>query len=85
MRHRMSKPYGLNVRRYAACLVDLNNYLAVLPGSKVSYNICVMELNEILINSMRNICINQEYVKGFYCGYITFKAYVNMFERMEIA
>ena len=29
------------------------------------------ELNEILLNSMPNSCIKQEYVQGIYCEYNT--------------
>ena len=33
----------------------------------------MMELNEILLNSMLNSCIKQAYVKGFDCETINFK------------
>ena len=36
MRRRMRKLRELKVGRYAACLVDLNDYLAALPGKKAS-------------------------------------------------
>ena len=45
MRHGMRNTHVLKVRRYAAYLVDPNEYLAVLPGAKISENICVTELN----------------------------------------
>ena len=38
------KPRGLKIRRYAACLVDLNEYLAVLPEAKISDILFVMEI-----------------------------------------
>ena len=53
MRRRSRKPYGLKLRLYATRLIDLNEYLAVLPGEKASDIICVMELN--FFNSMTNI------------------------------
>ena len=34
---------------------------------------------------MPNGWYKQAYVQGFDCGFISFKKYVNMFERMEIA
>ena len=34
---------------------------------------------------MPNIWYKQAYVQGFYCEYISFKKYVNMFEQMDIA
>ena len=48
----MRKPPGLKVRLYAARLIYLNNYLAVLPGAKISENNCGTDLNEILLKSM---------------------------------
>ena len=36
MRRRMRKSRGLKVRRYITCLVDINDYLDVLPGAKIS-------------------------------------------------
>ena len=34
---------------------------------------------------MPNSYIDQAYVQGLYCGFITFKSDVNMFERIEIS
>ena len=45
---------------------------------------CVMEINEILLNSIPNSWIKQVYVKGFDCESITFKTSVNMFESTQI-
>ena len=36
MHRRMRRPRVLKVRRYAARMSDMNEYLAVLPGSKTS-------------------------------------------------
>ena len=68
-----------------ARLIYLNIYLDSFPGSKLSENIGVTDLNEVFLNSMPNIWINWAYVQVFYCGSITFKKAVNIFERMEIA
>ena len=62
-----------------------NDDLVVFPGEKISDKICVMELNEILLNSMYNRWIKQSYVQGFDCYYINFRSAVNMFECMEIS
>ena len=51
---RMRKPRGLKVRRCAAPLIGLNEYLDTFPGAKKSNKICDTELNEILLNSMPN-------------------------------
>ena len=66
-------------------MIDLNEYLDSLPGVTLSDRIVVTELNEILLNSMPNICYKQSYVQGFDCKSISFKKAVNMFERMKIA
>ena len=80
MHHGMRNPHSLKVICYADSLVDLNECLAVLPGAKISENICVAELNEILLNGFPNRCIKQSYVKEFDCVFINFKASVNIFE-----
>ena len=41
MRCRMKKPRSLKVRYYAARLIDLNEYLASLPGSTLADKIDV--------------------------------------------
>ena len=46
--NRMSKPRELKVRCYTAIIIDLNNYLDVLPGAKASDKIGETEINEIL-------------------------------------
>ena len=67
----MRKMSGLNVRLYAARMIDINEYLSVLPGAKASDKICGMELNEVLFNSMPNIWIRHACVQGFVCESIT--------------
>ena len=65
MRHGMSKPHGLKVRCYADFMIDLNDYLAVFPGSKASDKIRETSLNGILFHSVPNSWIRQSYVQGF--------------------
>ena len=65
-------------------MIDLNDYLYVLPGAKASEKICKTELNGIVLNRMPNSWSSQAYVQGFYFETITLKKSVNMFERMEI-
>ena len=62
----MRNPRGLKVRRYAAFLIDLNEYLDVFPGEKSS-DFFVKDINEILLNININICIKQEYMQVFDC------------------
>ena len=73
MRHGMSKPRGLKVRRYTARLIKPNDYLDVFPGANISDRIFLTELNEILLNGMPNSWIKQAYVQVFDCESITFK------------
>ena len=77
---RNEKPHGLTVRRYAAHLIELDEYLASFPGANFSDNIVVTESNEILLNSLPNNWSKQDYVQVFDAEYITFKKSVNMFE-----
>ena len=79
------KTRSLTVRRYAACLIDLNEYLASFLGATLTDKIGVTKLNEILLNIMPNSWSKQAYVQGFDFESITFKKAVNMFEHMEIA
>ena len=76
--------HGLKARRYAACLIDLNEYLDYLPGDTLSDKIGKTELYEFLLNCMPNSWSKQAYVKVLDCEYISFKKYVNMFELMDI-
>ena len=69
----MKRPHGLRVRRYAACMIDINNYLAVFPGAKASNKICETVFNGIILNSRPNRWIRQEYVQGFYFESINLK------------
>ena len=52
MHHRMRKPRKLEVRRYAAHMIELNEYLVALPGVKSSDKLVVTELVGIILNSM---------------------------------
>ena len=65
------KPQRLKLRRYMDRLIDLNKYLASLPGSKLTDKIGIMELNESLSNIMPNGWSKQVYVQGFYSESIT--------------
>ena len=61
MRSGTRKPRGLKVRRYADCMIDLNEYLAVLPGARFGDKICEKKLNGVLLNSMLNSGTRQAY------------------------
>ena len=63
----MRNSRGLGGRFYTAHLSKLNEYLAVLPGAKENNKICVMEKNEILLNSTTNSWRKKDYVQGSDC------------------
>ena len=65
MRRGIRNPLKLKLRLYAARIIDINKYLSEFPGSKESDRIGERELNEILFNSMPNICSRKAYVQGF--------------------
>ena len=51
-------------------MVDINEYLAALPGAKASNKIGETELNVIFLNSMPNIRSKKAYVQDFDCDSI---------------
>ena len=65
------KPRSLTVRRFAARLIEINEYLASFPGATFTDRIVITELNIILLNSIPNCLSNHSYVKGFDYEYIT--------------
>ena len=81
----MKKSRILKMRRYAARLIYLNEYLTSFPGSATTDKNSVTELNDISLNSMPNSWSKKAHVQGFDCKSISFKKAINMFERMEIA
>ena len=54
MRCGKKKTRSLTVLRYAACLIDRNEYSASSTGANLTNKIGVTELNEILLNSIPN-------------------------------
>ena len=68
-----------------ARLIDVNEYLVSFTGATLTDNIGITELKQILLNSMPISWSKQAYIQRFDCESITFKKYVNMFERTEIA
>ena len=44
------------MRRYAAYLIDINDYLDDFPGAKAGDKIGERDINEIILNSMPNGC-----------------------------
>ena len=72
MRRGMKKTRAITVRRYAARLIDLYEYLASFTGGGLNDKIGVRELNKILLNSIPNIWYKQAYTQGFDYESITF-------------
>ena len=67
MRFGMRNPCGLKVRRYAACFIDINEYLDFSPGATLSDKIGLTELNQKNLNIMPNSCSKKAYVRIFDC------------------
>ena len=70
----MKNPRSLKARRYAAHLIDINDYLASFPGETMAYKMGINEISEILLNSMPNIWSKQAYLQGFDFKTISFKS-----------
>ena len=85
MRRCMIKTLSLNVRRYAARLIYLNEYLESFPEVTINDKIGITEINKKLLNSIPNSWYKKSHVQGFDCESISFKKAVKMFERMEIS
>ena len=85
MRRKMKKTRSLKVRHYAACLIDMNEYLDSFPGATLADKIYVTGFNDIVLNRMPSSWSKQAYVRGFGYESISFKNAVKMFERMETA
>ena len=81
----MKKTRSLKVRHYAACLIDMNEYLDSFPGATLADKIYVTGFNDIVLNRMPSSWSKQAYVRGFGYESISFKNAVKMFERMETA
>ena len=67
MRRRMKKIFSLTVRHYAACLINLNEYLVSFLGATLTDKINITESNEILLNRMPKICHKHAYIQVFDC------------------
>ena len=80
----MKTPHSLKVIRYAALLIDWNEYLASFLGATMADKMVITELNKFLLNSMPDRSSKQVYVQGFDCENIYFKRSVKMSECMEI-
>ena len=65
MRCGMRKPHVIKVRRYAARLIDLNEYLDLLPRANLTDKFGMTKLNNILLKSIINSWNKQEYVQVF--------------------
>ena len=85
MRRCMKEPRRLKVRHYAARLIVLNRYLASFPEATMDEKMGVTQLNEILLDTMKNSWSKQSYVQGFDCETISFKNSIKRSKRMEIS
>ena len=65
MRCAMRKPWYILFKIFSAWLMELNNYVLLLPGSSTTKNMDPEELNKILIHSVSNSCSKRSYIKGW--------------------
>ena len=65
MRCGMRNSRKLKVRRYDACIIDLNEYVSAFTGANESDKISETELKKVILNSMPNRCSKKEYVQVF--------------------
>ena len=63
----MRKLHGIKVRRYDDHMIDIDEYLDVLPGAKKTEKSCVTKLYKSLLNRMPNSCSKQAYMQVFGC------------------
>ena len=54
-------------------MIEIDEYVAAFPGAKAGEKIVDMELNYIILNSIRNGWSRQTYLQGFDREYITLK------------
>ena len=85
MLREIRNPHELKVSHYLAHMVELNEYLAIFPGSKESDKLRETELNGIILHTIPNGCNMQDYGQFFYFEAVTLKQAINMFERMEVS
>ena len=79
LRHGMRNPIKLKIRRYAAHLIELNEYLNIFPGSNMNNKIGGTELNEILLHNVSHGWGDQDFRWGFDFKYVPLKKATNMF------
>ena len=81
----MTITFSLKIKRFTACLIDLNEYLDSFLGTTISDEIGVTKLNEIPLNIMPNSCSKQVLLKRLLLLVYFVLKYVNMFNCIEIA
>ena len=85
MRPAMRKPRDLPLKKFAAQLTELNNYLLLFLGSVNAKKMDPEELNDILLRAVPNSWARQAYLQGWDFEGRTYKGTCDMFERIEIA
>ena len=68
----MRKLRALPMKDLAACLININNYLPLLPGSDNSNKMEEDYLKEILLHDVLNEWFKEAYLQGWYFGVRSF-------------
>ena len=84
-RRAIRKPQSMTFNRFAARLIEMNNFLPLFPGLDVSRKMEPEERNEILLHAVTNAWAKQSYLQGWDFELKTYKETFAMFERMEVA
>ena len=81
----MCKNSDIPFKLFAAQLMEINNFLPLLPGLDASKKMPPEIINLILLHAVPNVCANKSYLQGCYFEMKTFRETCAMFKQMEIA
>ena len=85
IRRSTNKPQSMTFKRFAARLVEMNNFLPLFIGSDDLKKMKIKELNEILLHTVTNAWEKQSCLQGWDFELKTYRETCAMFERMEVS
>ena len=85
VRRTMSKPWDLLFKRFAAWLMELNDYLPIFPELSDTNKIPPKEINKIILHAVPHGWAKQYYLQGWYFKGETYKETCDTFGLMEIS
>ena len=81
----MRKPCDMPLKRFAAQLTEINNFLHILPSLDAKKNMTNEELKEILLHALPNGWENQSWLQVWNFEIKAYRETCVIFERMEIS